>query len=42
MSFKKFFESYDAEITEWYHGSPHAITRFSDDFVGEGDDQEGP
>jgi hypothetical protein len=28
--------------TEWYHGSPTPIQKFSDDFVGQGVDQEGP
>ncbi len=28
--------------SEWYHGSPNPITKFSDDFVGQGTDQEGP
>ena len=40
MNFKTFFES--DQIEEWYHGTPHNIERFIDDFVGTGTDQEGP
>lgn len=39
MKFKTFFESIDIEA---YHGSPTEIKKFTDDFVGEGVDQEGP
>ena len=39
MSFKKFFEGVDIEA---YHGAPRPIEKFSDDFVGNGVDQEGP
>jgi hypothetical protein len=40
MRFKEYYkESLDIEA---YHGSPHEISRFTDDFVGEGVDQEGP
>jgi hypothetical protein len=28
--------------SEWYHGSPNPIQKFSDDFVGQEVDQEGP
>jgi hypothetical protein len=39
MSFKTYFESIEIEA---FHGTPHEIQKFSDDFVGEGVDQEGP
>lgn len=37
-----FNETSEDEITEWYHGTPHKITSFSTEFVGQGTDQEGP
>jgi hypothetical protein len=44
--FYKLQEAYnlmEEEIpTEWYHGTPSPITSFSDEFVGNGIDQEGP
>lgn len=45
--FKKLKEIYqtmlEAPIDKvWYHGTPNEISRFSDDFVGNGVDQEGP
>ena len=39
MLFKEYFESSE---TYWYHGSSDKIEKFSDEFVGEGIDQEGP
>ena len=40
MRFKEYMKE-GVEI-EAYHGSPHQINKFTDDFVGEGVDQEGP
>lgn len=39
MRFKHFFESLDIEA---FHGAPKPIEKFSDEFVGNGVDQEGP
>ncbi len=33
---------FNNDIPIWYHGSPHKISSWSTEFVGQGDDQEGP
>lgn len=44
MIFKDFLEEGAPKVLEIeaFHGSPHKIERFSDEFVGQGVDQEGP
>ena len=41
MTFKTFYEKLE-EPEKWYHGSSTQIERFSDEFVGNGVDQNGP
>ena len=39
---KAFLEAKESIPTIWFHGTPKPIERFSDDFVGQGNDQNGP
>jgi hypothetical protein len=41
MTFKAFYEKLE-EPVKWYHGTSTKIERFSDEFVGNGVDQNGP
>jgi hypothetical protein len=47
--YKNLYETYQFMLQDaidvnkvWYHGAPTEIQKFSDDFVGNGTDQEGP
>ena len=43
LKLQKSFLAMESEIpSQWYHGSPSPISKFPDDFVGNGIDQEGP